>query len=639
MKVQDVKPGMTGYGLTVFHGTEPEPFAFEVISVQHGFAPDKSVVWVRCPDPRMQQSGPVQGMSGSPMFIWTDDKPNHKIGKGGKLIGAFAYGHGWGKDCYVGIQPIEQMLHAAARLKDNDETASANSSSGASSSSGESSSSGGTSLRDQTLLASWRLAQNLNLDENQTWRLKALSQIANYKQPDLTPFTNAAPAPTSNPLASNTQSPMMLPVSVGSTQQANYLKPFFAPMGLAPQASGAASASGGAGLHPNWIKPETITQKPGGVFAIPLTFGPLEMAAIGTTTEVLPDGTTLAFGHSFFAQGSIKAPMATGFVHFVQPSTEISFKLGGSLKVNGTLLRDESTAVIGKPGIHYTTIPVNVSTQWEDSNLNASFNYEVVQLERLVPSLVGSLASSSIAADTEFPRRNTLTIEATLNFAGNRSVKLIDTAPMANPGQIMLAFAPSIATLSENEFGSYPLKSIDAKIKVQNHVRAAIISAATVKHATVRPGDDIIIDLRITPYRSDETIKRITIPTPADLPDGNYAITIGGARTYQQVQMSLKPHRMSANNIDELFDAVQDMLALRDDALYTVLRLAPGNNLALGRTELPNLPSSRMALLAVKTSSRATPFGQSIDIIEPYPYVLQGAATLQVEIKRYPNAN
>ncbi|MHC4996472.1 MAG: hypothetical protein ACYTGQ_15605, partial [Planctomycetota bacterium] len=124
-----------------------------------------------------------------------------------------------------------------------------------------------------------------------------------------------------------------------------------------------------------------------------------------------------------------------------------------------------------------------------------------------------------------------------------------------------------------------------------------------------------------------------------DLPDGAYAITIGGARAYQQAQASLKPHRMSADNIDELFDAVQDMLAIRDDALYTVFRLAPGNNLALGRTELPDLPSSRMALMAVRSSTRATPFVESIDLVEPFDYVLQGGANLQVQVQRHPSAN
>ncbi|MHC4994961.1 MAG: hypothetical protein ACYTGQ_07900, partial [Planctomycetota bacterium] len=351
MRVEDVRPGMKGYGMTVFHGTEPEPFAFEVVSVQHGFAPGKSVVWVRCPDERMQQSGPVQGMSGSPMYVWTEEQPGHKIGEGGKIIGAFAYGHGWGKDCYVGVQPISHMLEAANRIDENAAATAAAT----------------PALRDQTLLAAWRLADSLHLDEEQTWRLQALSQLAGFDKTQTISTPGTHDSPTSLTTAART--PMTLPVSVGSTQQARLLAPFFAPMGLAPQAT---AATGGADLLPNWLDADAVTQKPGGVFAVPLTFGALEMAAIGTTTDVLPDGSTLAFGHSFFAQGPIKVPMATGYVHFVQPSTEISFKLGSSLKVNGTLLRDEATAVVGQSGIDYQTIPVNINVEFDDPNLNTS---------------------------------------------------------------------------------------------------------------------------------------------------------------------------------------------------------------------------------------------------------------------------
>src|SRR5689334_1910770 len=104
----DVPVGMKGYCMTVFHRTTIEPFPVEVISVMRDFAPKKGVVWIRCPDQRMQQSGPVQGMSGSPIYLWAEGEP-HELGKGGKLIGAFAFGYAATKDCYVGVQPIENM--------------------------------------------------------------------------------------------------------------------------------------------------------------------------------------------------------------------------------------------------------------------------------------------------------------------------------------------------------------------------------------------------------------------------------------------------------------------------------------------------------------------------------------------------
>src|SRR5437879_2052162 len=78
--VDEIRPGMIGYGLTVFQGTEPARFPVRVIGVLHKFRPLEDIILIQSDDPRLKYSGAVAGMSGSPIYIQ------------GKLIGAFAYG-------------------------------------------------------------------------------------------------------------------------------------------------------------------------------------------------------------------------------------------------------------------------------------------------------------------------------------------------------------------------------------------------------------------------------------------------------------------------------------------------------------------------------------------------------------------
>ncbi len=114
MSLKDVRIGMKGYGLTVFHGTKIEPFPIEVISVAYTAgmdqtsSPNRGIIWIRSKEPRMVESGPVQGMSGSPIYLWPKGE-EHQLGEGGKLIGAFAFGFSYPKQCIVGVQPIEYM--------------------------------------------------------------------------------------------------------------------------------------------------------------------------------------------------------------------------------------------------------------------------------------------------------------------------------------------------------------------------------------------------------------------------------------------------------------------------------------------------------------------------------------------------
>lgn len=97
MPVEEITPGMTGYGLTVIRGTKPERFDVEVIDVVLGVAPGRNAILVRASGLGLEHSGAVAGMSGSPIYI------------DGRLIGALSFGWPWPKDPIAGVTPIAEM--------------------------------------------------------------------------------------------------------------------------------------------------------------------------------------------------------------------------------------------------------------------------------------------------------------------------------------------------------------------------------------------------------------------------------------------------------------------------------------------------------------------------------------------------
>ncbi|MCS6918152.1 MAG: hypothetical protein NZM28_00105 [Fimbriimonadales bacterium] len=98
--VARVKPGMKGYGLTVFKGTTIERFEVEVIGVLENSVYGRPLVMI------MMKGGPITergamviaGMSGSPIFIE------------GKILGALAYGFIFPKEPVALVTPMEAML-------------------------------------------------------------------------------------------------------------------------------------------------------------------------------------------------------------------------------------------------------------------------------------------------------------------------------------------------------------------------------------------------------------------------------------------------------------------------------------------------------------------------------------------------
>ena len=67
--VDEIVPGMRGYGLSVLRGTEPERFDVEVIDVLHNFRPDQDLILIRTPHPLLDRARGVAGMSGSPIYL------------------------------------------------------------------------------------------------------------------------------------------------------------------------------------------------------------------------------------------------------------------------------------------------------------------------------------------------------------------------------------------------------------------------------------------------------------------------------------------------------------------------------------------------------------------------------------------
>src|SRR5438552_3289890 len=104
MRVSEVRPGMKGYGLSVFSGTKIDRFDVEVISVLKNFNPKYDVVLINSSGQNLEHTGAIAGMSGSPIFL-KDDQGRER------MIGAFAYGFPMAKDAIAGVQPIEYMLN------------------------------------------------------------------------------------------------------------------------------------------------------------------------------------------------------------------------------------------------------------------------------------------------------------------------------------------------------------------------------------------------------------------------------------------------------------------------------------------------------------------------------------------------
>ena len=101
---EEVRPGLSGIGTSVFRGTAIDTFGVEIIGLERNrLRPGKNLILARLSGAGLEETGVIRGMSGSPVYI------------DGRLLGAVSYGWAFSKEPICGITPVADMLAVMER--------------------------------------------------------------------------------------------------------------------------------------------------------------------------------------------------------------------------------------------------------------------------------------------------------------------------------------------------------------------------------------------------------------------------------------------------------------------------------------------------------------------------------------------
>jgi hypothetical protein len=577
MRVVEVKPGMTGYGLTVFSGTKIERFDVSVIGTARKFGPQQDVVLIRCLGERLEHSGVVAGMSGSPIFL-KDDQGRER------MIGALAYGWSLSKDPIAGVQPIEYMLKLNATTPSTPAT--------------------------QPVTG--------GVKADASGPMKYVVETATWDR-----YTRA---PDRFEASSNRLIPMTTPLMAAGlpTSVMTDVSPALASLGLVPlQAGGAAKPDDGD---------DKGTIAPGSALVVPLVTGDLDLSALGTCTEVVDDR-VFGFGHPFQNEGAVALPMASGFVTTVIPSLSISFKLGGTTAVVGTLAADQSVGIAGTVGAAPEMIPFDLDVVYADGSMKRTFRYDLAAHPTFTPLLGTVSLLASLQADKQLPQYSTLDLDLSIDFRNGKTVHVANRAVNATAAEIFADFGTPVIAASENPFDRVFVKRIKGTLTVTAGAKEAQVIDVNLPRTTYLPGETVRAYVTYRPFRAAEAVLPVEMQIPKDLPDGTYKLSVADWITYLGEERASEPFRFTTENVDQVFAVLREMAEIRRNALYVRLTRQP-DGVAVGRTAMPRLPSSRRQVLLGAGRSNTTAFVSSTVKVVPSDYVFTGSAEFDIDVDR-----
>lgn len=563
--VAEIRPGMRGTAYTVFAGVEPEPMEVEVLGVLKNLnGPKSDVILVRLHGKKIEYTGVVAGMSGSPVYF------------GGKLAGAIAFRIGeFSKEPIAGVTPIEDMLE----INEMDRT------------------------------------------------LPAEPVVGGKPKSEATATSTTAPEAAS-----------------GVQSYAQYLKPIGAPLvfsgftedtlrrfGAQFAAAGVIPVMG-AGSMSDEQQPEPV--EPGSAVSAVLVRGDMNIAATCTVTYMDAER-LLACGHPLLQFGMVDMPMTKARVLATLPSPANAFKIANTTEPIGAFVQDRHTGIMGRFHKQPRMIPVTLTVH--GGARPKTFHYEVLSNSKITPVAMMATVFNALQGMNEAGDGITYRLNGKIGVEGYPDVTLKNMfAP--TDGNLPTAFLVAMSVgdrfgrIFEHPYSTPKISGVSLDLDLIRERRWARLESARTDVTEARPGDQIVVEAVLRPYRGERIVRQVPIRIPTSTPKGTLRILVSDAETLDRSRR----FSMAFGNRADLGTTIA---AINKEHLnhYLYVSLLEANPQAMIDDKvMPALPLSVMNVMDGMRGTREMLVTGESSVDEastPLDYVVTGAQLITVTVK------
>lgn len=591
--VEEIRPGMRGYGLTVFRGTRPERFDVEVIDVLHNFRPDQDLILIRADHPILDEAHVVAGMSGSPIYL------------DGRLAGAYAYGWPFSQDPVAGVTPIANMAAEMHRPLP-------------------------PGLFPEVDPVPTRRAQ-ARTSSAPAAPLATLAGLPPYFGEELASSTTALEAHAARmgvgPRSSATLAPAATPLLVGGMTEGVIaaLQDQLGDFGLM-----VLQAGGGGPAQPPATAPTRFVH--GGSIGVQLVRGDISSTAVGTVTHV-DGGRVGAFGHPMLNAGPTGFPTAVARVLHVLRSQSRSFKIGEPVRSLGTLVHDRQAGIFVDTAIRPATVPLRVRVHGMPAP-RTEWNLELASHRILTPVLAGAALNNAVQATASDNTDVMYEVTSRVWIAGRERPEVVVDRGFSRTGANAAALSNlRLFSLLEATYGNAFAPSRAERIEVDISLRygrdtVQILDASVPAHE-VNPGSTVPVRVTLRHWDRRETVRVFPVRIPERLAGEDIELIFEGG-TFVNVQHALP------RNLDDLLRTIHERYGDMD-MVVSIKTSARG--LRFPGHVARHLPRSALDTLQLRNDSdRNRPFVTYDRHPVTLDQIVTGTARVDLHVRRHPRA-
>ena len=372
---------------------------------------------------------------------------------------------------------------------------------------------------------------------------------------------------------------------------------------------------------------------PGSAVSALLVRGDLEIAATCTVTYVDPHQ-ILACGHPITRYGNVSIPMTKADVVATLASPLNSFKIVNTTETIGAFTEDRSSAIRGVPGESARMIPVAIHTH--GGLHERTLHIEVIDNPDITPGAVmvslyeSLLETNSYSEELTYELRGTVAIDGYPPLHLNSLIAPTEQLPSAL--RAALTVGQRFQAVYGNSARVRNIHSIDLDVDSLPGRRSVQLERAQATQPAAHPGDTVMVEATLRPFRGETRNVRIPITLPQTLNPGPLRILLSDGPTLDR----LTAPSSSTEAPLELSSIIHQMNAAHeDDRLYVTLLLPNAQAVVDGRT-LSSIPISMANVLEPLRTNRGISLnGESVVPVTSIPVeaMLTGMQVVSLEIE------
>ena len=264
---------------------------------------------------------------------------------------------------------------------------------------------------------------------------------------------------------------------------------------------------------------------------VALVYGDFSVGATGTVTAV--DGKkVLAFGHSFLHKGNVNYFMTDADVVGTIAGQSNGVKIANIGSVIGRIHQDRETGVAGVLGTFPTSVPVQIHVKDNALGKEETFGAHIAYDEELLPILSGSVAYAAMSRVSDALGSSTARVRFAIRtnaYEGGVFERRNMYYSAADVGQIavteLLQAMNLIVTNAEQESD---VIDVNVDVELDGERQTALLLSAAPDKTSVKPGDTVMFQTKIRPYRKAEETLSIPYTVPKTQPAGTLHLDIRG---------------------------------------------------------------------------------------------------------------